>query len=195
MLRSPSFDKLMPLKEFTDASNGYLNENTCVLGAEVFIRKERRKGERECVSRINDAFMCKHVWKVEQFSKLTDEYCMSEPFGAGDQKWRIKLFPKGFGKGKGTHLSIYLVLANWKPIPLLSKIFAEFYLRLVNQKNGKHKITWTGKHCFTTKVSSFGVSEFISLSNLEAEGFLMKNTCILEAEVFVYGVCEQCVNT
>ena len=91
MLRSPSFDKLMPLKEFTDASNGYLNENTCVLGAEVFIRKERRKGERECVSRINDAFMCKHVWKVEQFSKLTDEYCMSEPFDAGDQKWYLSL--------------------------------------------------------------------------------------------------------
>nr|XP_011462881.1 PREDICTED: ubiquitin carboxyl-terminal hydrolase 12-like [Fragaria vesca subsp. vesca] len=37
MLCSPSFDKLMPLKEFTDASNGYLIEDTFVLGAEVFV--------------------------------------------------------------------------------------------------------------------------------------------------------------
>ncbi|KAL6190829.1 hypothetical protein ACLB2K_037227 [Fragaria x ananassa] len=190
MLRSPSFDKLMPLKEFTDATNGYLIGGTCVLGAEVFVCKERTKGIRECLSRINDLYIGKQVWKVEQFSKLTDEYCMSEPFDAGDQKWRIKLFPKGFGEGKGTHLSIYLAFADWRITPPVTKIYTVFTLRIVDQKHGKHK-TWTVEYCFTANSLSCGKPQFISLSNLEAEGFLKKNTCILEADVFVYGVSKE----
>ncbi|KAL6186092.1 hypothetical protein ACLB2K_042214 [Fragaria x ananassa] len=125
MLRSRSFDKLMPLKEFTDATNGYLIGGTCVLGAEIFVCKERTKGIRECLSRTNDLYIGK-----------------------------------------------------------------QFTLRIVDQKHGKHK-TWTVEYCFTANSLSCGKPQYISLSNLEAEGFLKKNTCILEADVFVYGVSKE----
>ena len=39
---------------------------------------------------IKDAIMYKHVWKVENFSKLDDEdYTDSRAFNAGDQKWYL----------------------------------------------------------------------------------------------------------
>jgi speckle-type POZ protein len=91
MLRSPGFDKLMPLEEFTDDCNGYVVDDTCVFGAEVFVCKERTKGKRERLLRIDNAVMYKQVWKVENFSKLDAPYYESEPFNAGDQKWYLSL--------------------------------------------------------------------------------------------------------
>lgn len=91
MLRSPGFDKLMPLEEFTDASNGYVVDDTCVFGAEVFVCKERTKRKIEHLLRVDHAVMYKQVWKVEHFSKLKAEYYVSKPFNAGDQKWYLSL--------------------------------------------------------------------------------------------------------
>ncbi|KAI5349116.1 hypothetical protein L3X38_002003 [Prunus dulcis] len=49
------FERVIPLKEFADASNGYLVDDTCVFGEEVFVCKERRAGKAECLPRINNA--------------------------------------------------------------------------------------------------------------------------------------------
>lgn len=83
------FDKLIPLKEFTDASNGYLIEDKCVFGAEVFVWKERRTAQAECLSRIKWPSTYKHVWKLEIFSKLNAESYRSEPFSVAGQKWYL----------------------------------------------------------------------------------------------------------
>lgn len=88
------FDKLIPLDEFTDASHGYLIDDTCVFGAEVFVFKEIRISKGESVSRIKYPRTNKHVWKVENFSKLGAKCYKSEPFSFGtfeDQKWYISL--------------------------------------------------------------------------------------------------------
>ncbi|XP_068331641.1 ubiquitin C-terminal hydrolase 12-like [Pyrus communis] len=89
MMRYSGFDKLVTLKSFTDASNGYVVDDSCVIGAEVFVCKERRAGNGESISMIKDAVMCKHVWKVENFSELGPECCKSEPFTAGERKWYL----------------------------------------------------------------------------------------------------------
>ncbi|KAL6190769.1 hypothetical protein ACLB2K_037163 [Fragaria x ananassa] len=95
----------MPLEEFTNASNGYVVDGTCVFGAEVFVCKEKTKGKRERLLRIKNAVMYKQVWKVESFSKLKNPYYKSEPFTAGNQKWHIKFCPKGINHRMGTHFS------------------------------------------------------------------------------------------
>lgn len=87
------FDKLIPLKEFTDASNGYLIADKCVFGAEVFVCKERKIGAAECLSSIKGAHTYKHVWKLEKFSKLNARYYESEPFSVAGQNWYISLIP------------------------------------------------------------------------------------------------------
>lgn len=84
-------DKAISLKAFNEVSNGFLVDDTCVFGAEVFVCKERSTGKGECVSLIKDAIANKHVWKIENYSKLNAESYDSKPFNAGDKKWYLWL--------------------------------------------------------------------------------------------------------
>ena len=84
---SAGFDKLILLEDFSDVSNGFLVDDTCVYGAEVFVCNEKRTGKGECLARIQNASICKHVWKVQKFSTLGDQVYASIPFSAGDYKW------------------------------------------------------------------------------------------------------------
>lgn len=81
------FDRVIPLKAFSVASNGYLIDDTCVFGAEVFVCKERRAGKAEYLSRIKKAFMNKHCLKIQNFSTLKFQCLLSELFTAGGLKW------------------------------------------------------------------------------------------------------------
>lgn len=81
------YDKLISREEFDHASNGYLIDDTCVFGAEVFVCKERRTGKREFASLNKNAVTYYHVWKVENFSMLDDQFYESEPLMVGEHKW------------------------------------------------------------------------------------------------------------
>ncbi|KAK9934183.1 hypothetical protein M0R45_021335 [Rubus argutus] len=177
------FDKLIPLKEFTDASNGYLIADKCVFGAEVFVCKERKIGAAECLSSIKGAHTYKHVWKLEKFSKLNARYYESEPFSVAGQNWVIVLYPKGDGaSSKDIFLSLFLKLAKTPPVP---KVFTEFSLRIVDQKQDGSHIRLTSKHCFTSNVG-YGSCKFIKRDDLRP--FLKNDTCLVEAEVSVRGI-------
>ncbi|CAB4262446.1 unnamed protein product [Prunus armeniaca] len=163
--------------------------------AEVFVCKERRAGKAECLPRINNAvivseenndFMNKHVWKIEEFSKLKPEPLESKPFNAGGQTWKIQLFPKGDSHGKDTHVSLYLTLANPEKLSTASKILAQFTLRIVDQLNAKHFFR-QASNCFRASSPSWGWSNFIMLGFFKErdKGYLVMNTCVVEAEVTV----------
>ena len=86
-MRSAGFDKLISLEEFTDVSNGYLIDDKCVFGAEVFVCKERKTGKANCISRIKSPCMYKHVWELQHFSELDLPCYISQPFTVEGQKW------------------------------------------------------------------------------------------------------------
>ncbi|XP_042492847.1 uncharacterized protein LOC122072317 [Macadamia integrifolia] len=132
------FEQFISLKSFMDASNGYLIGDTCVFGAEVFVCKERSIGKGECLTMIKDSIATKTNWRIENFSKLDNEYYESKTFNAGDQKWKVQLYPKGKGSGMGNSVSLYLALANPTTLPPGQKFHIEFVLRLVDQMYGKH---------------------------------------------------------
>lgn len=73
------------LKSFHDPLNGYLIDDTCIFGAEVFVVKCVSKGE--CLSMIKEPAACYYLWKITEFSKLINETYESEPFG--DYNWYI----------------------------------------------------------------------------------------------------------
>ncbi|KAI6668057.1 hypothetical protein NL676_036598, partial [Syzygium grande] len=75
--------RFMPLATFTDPSNGYLIDDTCVFGVEILIIKNSGLGE--CFTPI-EGTSCTHEWNVSKFSTLADESYCSESFFAGDQK-------------------------------------------------------------------------------------------------------------
>lgn len=81
------FDKFIPLDAFKDAANGYLVDDTCVFGAEVYVCQETIAGKGECLSMIKDPIAYKHTWRVDLSSSSTEEYVESKPFVAGEHKW------------------------------------------------------------------------------------------------------------
>ncbi|CAK9160708.1 unnamed protein product [Ilex paraguariensis] len=183
------FDRFIPLTTFSNPDNGYLVNDTCVFGAEVFVCQEKKKAKEESLLMMKDAIKYKHTWKIEKFLKL-DKGCEdSDTFNAGDQKWKIQLYPKGKSSGIGTHISLYLALADPTALPPGSKIFAEFILRILDQTHSNHDF---GKatYWFSASNQQCGWPRFISLSyfNSSFNGFLVKDSSWVEAEVIVHGV-------
>ncbi|KAJ4708909.1 Ubiquitin carboxyl-terminal hydrolase 12 [Melia azedarach] len=183
------FDRFIPLKSFNDASNGYLLEDTCVFGAEVFVRKERiSKGKAECLSMIKDASSTKHLWRIENFSNLDHECYDSSVFIAGDQKWKIRLYPKGRRHGSGSHISLYLALAD-STTPPGSKIHADYTLRILDQVQARH-LSGKDDYWFSETEKESGWARYISFSylNHSGSGCIVKDVCLVEAEVTVHGI-------
>lgn len=86
------FDHFVPLKTFNDASTGYLVDDTCIFGVEVFVCKERSKGKAECLSMVKDPITYKHTWKIGNYWMIDEEYQDSTIFNAGEQKWYLQLY-------------------------------------------------------------------------------------------------------
>ncbi|KAM1438505.1 hypothetical protein FF1_012104 [Malus domestica] len=120
---------------------------------------------------VKDPVMYKNIWRIDNFSQLDGESYDSKVFIAGDQKW-IQLYPKGKGNGVGTHLALYLALAEPKSLPPGCKIFAEFTLRLLDQVHARHQF---GKGLF----------------NQASMGFVLKDTCFVKAEVTIHGITSE----
>lgn len=81
------FDQFIPLSIFNDPSAGYLIDDTCVFGAEIFLIKSTGKGER--LSLIKNATVCRHTLKIQRFSRLAEETYFSKVFIAEDYQWYI----------------------------------------------------------------------------------------------------------
>ncbi|KAK9934106.1 hypothetical protein M0R45_021262 [Rubus argutus] len=188
MFGKAGFDKLISLKDFADASNGYLVDDTCVFGAEVFVCKETRP-PKVCPSIIKcTSKTYKHAWKVWKFSSLGGQ-SYGEEFTAGGYKWKITLYPEGTSDAVGTHLGLYLKLADPKSLPPGTKISTNFCLRILDQIHQRHRRSYSS-HCYTSSRHSWGWKRFITLDNFRAadRGFLSKDTCIIEAEVTINGI-------
>ncbi|KAK8988317.1 hypothetical protein V6N11_065911 [Hibiscus sabdariffa] len=183
------FDQLIPIRTFNDVGNGYLLDDSCVFGAEVFVTKEMSSGKGECLSMIKDAVSSKHVWKIENFSNLDSENQESQQFSAANHKWTIQLFPKGRRHGSGTHISIYLALVDSDTPKDGSKIFAEFTLRMKDQQQSRH-IAGKVSHWFSESSKESGWEKFVSLAYFyhTSSGCLVNDTCTVEAEVTVHAV-------
>ncbi|KAL2534874.1 TRAF-like family protein [Abeliophyllum distichum] len=183
------FDKFVPLTLFNDPAKGFLVNDTCVFGAEVYVTQEKHTGKGEILSMIKDAISYKHTWRIDNFSSLKDECLNSIPFNAADQTWKIQVYPKGKGSGIGTYMSIFLALAEPEKLSSTTKIYAEFTLRILDQINGKHYFG-TANYWFSASNNVRGWPRFVSLPyfNMPQGGLQFKNICIVEAEVTVHGI-------
>ncbi|KAK1591075.1 hypothetical protein Q3G72_001915 [Acer saccharum] len=176
-----SVENFVAMASFVDEQN----EDKCVFGTEVFVTKERRRVKAECLSLIKDPCSVKYVWKIENFSKLNEPYYFSEAFSAGGHKWKILLYPKGLSSLKGSHLSLYLKFVHDTPD---SKAYTDCTLRIVDQLQAKH-VAFKADHCFTPTNLFLGWQKFVTPSYLNDpnNGCLVKDVCLVEAEVNVWG--------
>ncbi|KAJ4958074.1 hypothetical protein NE237_025185 [Protea cynaroides] len=190
------FDRLITLKEFNDVLNkGYLVNDTCMFGAEVFVYKESITGKGECLSMKSEPQICNYTWKIEKFSELNKELYSSEVFIAGGHKWKINLWPKGSSEEKGKSLSLFLVFDDLTTILPGRGVYVEAQLRLVDQINGKHmesKLqTWFKNSKNSNK--DWGWRKFLPFSSFldQSKGYLVKDVCIIEAYLPFIGAIEK----
>ncbi|CAK7324672.1 unnamed protein product [Dovyalis caffra] len=184
------FDQFVKLSTFNDARHGFLLDDSCVFGAEVFVRKERSRGTGELLSMIKQPDPFEYTWKIKNFSKLDEKRQESEIFSMADQKWKIVLYPKGKGRGMGTHLSLYLAL-DLATLPTGYRLYTEYTLRILNQFWGRESDRYVkAKHWFDASSSERGWARFISQDIIyQPNGsYVVKDTCIVEAEVTVLGI-------
>ncbi|XP_010270945.1 PREDICTED: uncharacterized protein LOC104607116 [Nelumbo nucifera] len=179
--------RFIDLKTFKDPNNGYLVSDTCVFGAEIFIIKNEARGV--CLSMEEGAVACTHTWKMEKFSGIDTERLDSEAFLAGDYKWKIRLYPKGIGDGKGNSISLFLALADSTTLPPDTKVYTKLAMRIMDQASGAHSQEET-YHLFSPSVSVWGWPNFMTLAKLNdqsTKSFLRNGSCIFQAEVTVLG--------
>ncbi|CAI9776381.1 unnamed protein product [Fraxinus pennsylvanica] len=175
------FSKFIMKETLTNPSNGYLVDDSCVFGAEVFVVKN--EGIRECMSILKVTNSFKHELKISKFSELEKEW-NSQEFNVGDHKWKVCVYPKGNGAQKGSHVSIFLHKVGFSSG---EKVKADCSICIKNQSGiGNHKYQFN--RLFSASSSSWGWSSFIPIADMKQPGFLVGDLCIIEVEISIQAV-------
>ncbi|KAK7259392.1 hypothetical protein RIF29_24999 [Crotalaria pallida] len=178
--------KFIDLETFNDPSKGYLFDDTCVFGAEVFVFNTTIKGD--CLSMIQKPVSVFHSWKFDKYSSASLNKYKSQPFVAGNYKWNLLLYPKGDDKGRGNSISLFLAL-DASTLPTNTKLCVNFILRVKDQIS-EHHVEYSYCRAFSHIEWNCGYPQFVSLTKFKDSnsGFLVKDSCIFEAEVTVLGL-------
>ncbi|XP_027349370.1 MATH domain and coiled-coil domain-containing protein At3g58270-like [Abrus precatorius] len=122
------------------------------------------------------------TWKIEDFSKQNTKNLRSKAFRIQGYKWRILLYPL---MKNVDHFSLYLMVADALP-PYGWNRNTYFKLALINQLNGNKSIVKETQQKFKGGHRRWG-SFFVNLSDFydSKQGYLVNNTCIIEAHVCI----------
>ncbi|CAI9268202.1 unnamed protein product [Lactuca saligna] len=131
----------------------------------------------------------RHTWVIENFSRQTNKKLYSDIFVVGGFKWRVLIFPKG---NNVENLSMYLDVADSSTLPYGWSRYAQFSLAVVNQIHNKFTMKKDTQHQFHGRESDWGFTSFMPLSDLydPSKGYLVNDTCIIEADVAVRKVAD-----
>ncbi|KAK2996000.1 hypothetical protein RJ640_019467 [Escallonia rubra] len=183
-------DKRLRLDTFNGASNGFLVDDWCVIGVELFLVLDAGKGES--LSLVKDLKQNTHTWRIDNFSERTEVDIWSEQFivggPGGDYKWYICVYPNGAGNTKGKFVSVYLYLGAYSQVPQGGKVYAEYKLRIKHQL-GKEDYVKEDRHWFSCRSYSEGdnFDTFIDYQILKND-LLLDDYLIVEADILNIGL-------
>ncbi|XP_031262923.1 ubiquitin carboxyl-terminal hydrolase 12-like, partial [Pistacia vera] len=133
---------------------------------------------------LRDAPPSHYLLKIQSFSSVKNlNKFTSNDFDSGGFKWKLCLYPNGDKENKGEgHISIYLELAEMSSLPIgweINVIFNFLYL-ISFRTNGRIRR-------FHSMKTECGFSKFLDLETFlnPSNGYLIKDTCVFGAEVFV----------
>ena len=123
------------------------------------------------------------IWKIAQYSQhklLTSTEVISPPFYSGGYGYKmcLRLYIMGAGVGKGTHLSLFLVVMHGEFDNILQWPFThKITFKLINQTGGEDIIETFKPNimkptCGSDMNSAYGCPCFVSHSALEQGGFI-----------------------
>ncbi|KAL5556059.1 hypothetical protein UlMin_038295 [Ulmus minor] len=180
--------KFIDHETFNNPSNGYLVNDSCTFGVEVFIVKNTFKVES--ISMIRSAVSCKYSWKFDLVSRRTNqEVYESKQFFGADYKWSILFLPNGI-QGDAQIWNNYITVGlklDTSNFPSGKKLFTHFTLRMKDQINNDD-YERSDTELISLRVGGF--RRFMALTKFRdpEKGFLVNDACIVEAEFEVLGI-------
>ncbi|BFG21496.1 hypothetical protein CerSpe_077700 [Prunus speciosa] len=182
------FAKFLPRDTFEHPSEGYLLNDCCTFGAEVFVNTDKRTSYRESLSPVHYSIRPQSIFcydLVKFSSQFGLEHLCPNLISFGERKWQLCVYPKGYGQDKDISLSLYLRSAD--DLYTLPSVYVEFNLRVVDRAFNLHHIKRTGKHWFLSSDNTFGWSDFMPLRTLNdpSKGFLRDDILSVEVQMLV----------
>ncbi|KAG5596725.1 hypothetical protein H5410_037957, partial [Solanum commersonii] len=159
--------KFLSHDTFKEASNGYLVDDKCVVGAEIFVVQRQAIGE--CLSMVKSNSSFKRELKICNLSNLNENW-LSEEF-------TLLVYPQGIVTSNGCNISIYLNCVDAKDFNQHKKVDAKCSLNLKDQIND---CSW-----FSNTTPSLGYPNFMPLTQLRdrKKGYLVKDCIVVEVEL------------
>ena len=127
------------------------------------------------------------TWKIDQFSKLSDEEKLSETFEIGGYEWCLSMYPKGYKANKG-HLSLFLEVADADALPEGWTRTTSFTLILHHQSDPEKSVRKeVSNRLFNKEAPGWGEADFMKLDELNdaQKGFLVDDSITVECLVKV----------
>ncbi|KAG7990176.1 hypothetical protein I3843_02G012200 [Carya illinoinensis] len=182
------FAQLLSHDTLSDPSNGYIVDDSCILGAEVFVIKGIGKGV--CLSMINQPQINYFTWRVDKFDTLKESYYFSNVFPVEGRKWKLKLYPRGvMATVADGFLSLFLQPDDSEIVTSNQKLYAKYKLRIRDQVNSNH-LERTVSHWFNSSKVYWGYPTFSSLRDLKdpSNGYLVGDSLFVECKIDVISV-------
>ncbi|CAN7004155.1 unnamed protein product, partial [Brassica oleracea var. botrytis] len=170
------FEQLIDLASFENTNEGYIVQDTCSFGAEIFIVKPAKVQEK--VTFISNPPRNVFTWEIPHFSDMGDKFYYSDDFLVGDRYWRL-----GFNPKSGSALPIYLYAQGFRPDAVTTNTWGAVNLRLKNQRSTNHRERYSWYPIRSDY--GVGVNSIISLADLHdaSKGYLVNDAIIFEAEM------------
>ncbi|XP_047309365.1 uncharacterized protein LOC124912761 [Impatiens glandulifera] len=180
-------DRFIDLSAFQLPSNGYLVNDKCVFGTEVFIIKQAPKVEMLILH--DEEYSSFHILKFKSSSLSLGDSCGSELFTSGDFIWKIRLYPFGCADYTWVNISVTLILHDESTLPKNSSIYFEYKISLLN-KEELENIDFTGYNYFNSSSPSLYFKKVLDLNRFldEENGFLVDDSCSFRVAVTILGV-------
>ncbi|GAA0156409.1 hypothetical protein LIER_13919 [Lithospermum erythrorhizon] len=176
------FDQLLPLSSFSDPTNGYLIDDSCAFGAEIYVIKPKNPTfESIDLSKTLESPI--FTWQIKDFSK-SDKILYSPEFIKGGWKWNLLLYPNGNGSGTGESISCFLHFNDFESLGD-SELEAKFKIRIIDHVSRGKEEKESSTKFRSSGVKDWGFSNFFSLKDLKdaTKHYLLDDTLLLEVEI------------
>ncbi|CAM8904235.1 unnamed protein product [Rhodiola kirilowii] len=173
MKKKWGFTKMMSLKSFKKAKNGYLVDDCCIFGVEILVIPPVVKSAS--FSLIDNPTSPSFIWKIDERSSWSDRIRYSDPFTALDYQWRLSLRPDGDGMYLGLVLHESHESSNMYVNCTLSRIVNGCSVQYGEQPSG----------CWFGESGNLNIGMRVPISYLidGSKGYILKETAVFEATI------------
>ncbi|GAB4852955.1 hypothetical protein Ancab_040574 [Ancistrocladus abbreviatus] len=169
------------IEDFKDERNGLLVNNSCRIGAEVYVITNT--AIVACLSLLPKRTLRTNTWPINNFSKLDNEEHLTR-FTVEGRSWKLLLYPSGNQTGRGRHLSLYLELEDHVDLTGGEKLYVECLLSITDQLSGNNHTRTIGSW-FDSNNYCRGFNKFLSLTKLNNSnnGYRHEDTVFIVANL------------